>query len=219
MAQPGFLSDLLLWEVDVQADFMLPGGKLYVPGAEKIISAIKQVVSACHSANALLVASADAHKPDDPELKQWPPHCMKGTAGAEIIPEGRLQNVLIIPNESTFPVPTNLQQYEQVVIQKNELNVFSNPHTDESLRALSNNGIREDAEFIVFGVVTEYCVQFAAEGLLQRGKRVAVVKDAIKEIEPAQAECSLRDFKARGARLTTTAEVVQLLRGKSRRLA
>ena len=27
---------IIFWEVDVQADFMLPGGKLYVPGAEKI---------------------------------------------------------------------------------------------------------------------------------------------------------------------------------------
>jgi nicotinamidase-related amidase len=27
--------NFIFWEVDVQADFMLPGGKLYVPGAEK----------------------------------------------------------------------------------------------------------------------------------------------------------------------------------------
>ena len=26
--------DFIFWEVDVQADFMLPGGHLYVPGAE-----------------------------------------------------------------------------------------------------------------------------------------------------------------------------------------
>ena len=219
MAQSGFFPDTVFWEVDVQADFMLPDGKLYVRGAEKIIPAIKQLVNACHSANALLVSSADAHKPDDPELKQWPPHCMKGTAGAEIIPEGRLENVLIIPNESAFQVPVGLQQYEQIVIQKNELNVFSNPHTDELLSLLPRTGINQDAEFVIFGVVTEYCVQFAAEGLLQRGKRVAVVTDAIKEIEAAKGECSLCDFKALGARLTTTAQVVESVRDKSRRLA
>jgi len=28
---------IVFWEVDTQQDFMLPGGKLYVPGAEKII--------------------------------------------------------------------------------------------------------------------------------------------------------------------------------------
>lgn len=198
---------------------MLPGGKLYVPGAEKIIPTIKQLVSACLSANALLISSADAHKPGDPELEQWPLHCMKGTAGAEIIPEARLSNVLVIPNDHAFKVPPNVQQYEQVVIQKNELNVFSNPHTEELLAMLSSNGISDDAEFVVFGVVTEYCVQFAAEGLLQRRKRVAIVTDAIKEIEAAKGECSLRDFNAHGARLTTSREVQQLLTGKSRRMA
>ena len=31
------LRKIVFWEVDTQADFMLPGGKLYVPGAEKTI--------------------------------------------------------------------------------------------------------------------------------------------------------------------------------------
>ena len=35
---------IVLWEVDTQQDFMLPGGKLYVPGAEKIIPNIDRLV-------------------------------------------------------------------------------------------------------------------------------------------------------------------------------
>jgi nicotinamidase-related amidase len=31
-------SSLLFWDVDTQFDFMYPAGKLYVPGAETIIS-------------------------------------------------------------------------------------------------------------------------------------------------------------------------------------
>ena len=37
---------IVFWEVDAQADFMLPGGKLYVPGAEKIIPNIQRLVDA-----------------------------------------------------------------------------------------------------------------------------------------------------------------------------
>ena len=37
---------VILWEVDTQADFMLPGGKLYVPGAEKLIPNIKRLADA-----------------------------------------------------------------------------------------------------------------------------------------------------------------------------
>jgi len=33
-------------EVDVQADFMLPGGKLYVPGAEKLLLNIRRLTDA-----------------------------------------------------------------------------------------------------------------------------------------------------------------------------
>ena len=32
--------DFIFWEVDVQRDFMLPGGNLYVPGAEKLVPPI-----------------------------------------------------------------------------------------------------------------------------------------------------------------------------------
>ena len=34
--------DTIFWEVDAQADFMLPGGKLYVPGAEKLLPNIRK---------------------------------------------------------------------------------------------------------------------------------------------------------------------------------
>ena len=37
---------IVFWEVDAQQDFMLPGGKLYVPGAERIIPNIKRLVDA-----------------------------------------------------------------------------------------------------------------------------------------------------------------------------
>ena len=35
---------VVFWEVDLQEDFMLPGGKLYVPGSEKIIPNIRRLV-------------------------------------------------------------------------------------------------------------------------------------------------------------------------------
>jgi nicotinamidase-related amidase len=35
--------DFVFWEVDVQADFMLPDGKLYVPGAKKLLPNIRRL--------------------------------------------------------------------------------------------------------------------------------------------------------------------------------
>ena len=33
--------NIVFWEVDTQKDFMLPGGNLYVPGAEQLLPNIK----------------------------------------------------------------------------------------------------------------------------------------------------------------------------------
>ena len=49
---------IVFWEVDTQQDFMLPGGKLYVPGAEKIIPNITRLVNVAREGRVLLVSSA-----------------------------------------------------------------------------------------------------------------------------------------------------------------
>ncbi len=49
---------IVFWEVDAQADFMLPGGKLYVPTAEKIIPNIKRLVETAGETHTFLVSSA-----------------------------------------------------------------------------------------------------------------------------------------------------------------
>src|SRR5437899_10772164 len=77
----------LLWEVDAQADFLLPGGKLYVPQAEKIIPNLNRLVETARQGRAFLISSANAHQPHDPEFPEWPPHCVKATPGAEPTPE------------------------------------------------------------------------------------------------------------------------------------
>ena len=45
--------DFILWEVDTQADFMLPGGKLYVPGAEKLLPNIRRLTDAARQGRRL----------------------------------------------------------------------------------------------------------------------------------------------------------------------
>ncbi len=204
----------VLWEVDAQADFMLPGGKLYVPGAEKIIPNLNRLVEAARQGSVLLVSSADAHSPDDSEFREWPPHCLKGTAGAELIPEARTARQLVIPNQQDFVLPRDLGAYEQILLEKNTLDVFDNPNTD-ALLARVNASRKTDAdsnpEFLVFGVVTEYCVHCAADGLLRRGYRVSIVEDAIQSLDEKKGHKILADLKSRGARLITTEQALTLV--------
>jgi nicotinamidase/pyrazinamidase len=206
----------VLWEVDAQADFLLPGGKLYVPQAEKIIPNLNRLVEAARQGHAFLISSADAHYSDDPEFRQWPPHCVKGTFGAELIPEARAASHLVIPNQREFALPRDLGAYQQVILEKNTLDVFDNPHTDALLARLSPvSPPRDDSgpDFLIFGVVTEYCVRCAADGLLRRGRRVKLVKDAIQSLDQKKGSEILDDLQCRGAWLINTEEALALVHG------
>ena len=193
----------VLWEVDVQADFMLPGGKLYVPGAEKIIPNIKRLVDVARERRALLISSACSHTTDDPEFQTFPPHCLQGTPGARIVPEGLAEDVSTIPTNAVFKLPPDLLEHQQIVIEKQMLDVFSNPHTSSIVEKLPR-----DAEFVVFGVVTEYCVGLAAKGLLDRGRKVAIVTDAIETLKVDEGHRTVSNLTALGARLITTNEAL-----------
>lgn len=201
---------IVFWEVDAQMDFMLPGGKLYVSGAEKIIPNVKRLVDQARAGRAFLVSSADAHAPDDPEFQLFPPHCVKGTTGAEIIPEGLAPRRLTVPNDRSFSLPKRLSDYEQVVFEKQTLDVFDNPKADELVRKLGPN-----AEYVVFGVVTEFCVRCAVKGLLERGAKVALVGDAIETIASEEGDSAVKELQRHGARLISTDQAVRMAAGQA----
>lgn len=202
--------NVVFWDVDTQVDFMLPGGKLYVPGAEKLIPNLERLADAARQGRVFLVADRDFHSPSDEEFKKWPPHCLQGTAGAEVIPETLAERVFTVPNRPEISIPADLSAYQEVLLDKNTLDVFDNPNTErvlEQLQAL----VGRDPEFAVFGVVTEYCVRCAAKGLLERGRRVALVTDAIETLDPAIGRRALDELTAKGARLITTDEALALI--------
>jgi len=196
---------IVFWEVDAQRDFMLPGGRLYVPGAEKIIPNIQRLVKAAVESRTLLVSSACAHSEDDPEFATFPPHCIRGTPGAEIIPEGMAPRHVTIASDWSASLPQSTLDSPQILIEKQMLDVFSNPRT-----ATLVNLLGPDTAFAVFGVVTEYCVRCASDGLLERGRKVYVVRDAIETLDAAQGRATVDHLVSRGAQLITTAEAIAL---------
>lgn len=193
----------VFWEVDAQRDFMLPGGKLYVPGAEKLIRNIRRLVAAAESSGTLLISSACAHSENDPEFAAFPAHCIKGTDGARIIPEGMKKNFAVVPNDPSFKLPANILDSPQIVIEKQVLDVFSNPQTNALVERIG-----PDAEYVVFGVVTEFCVQCASKGLLDRGRKVFIVRDAIETLDQKEGRRTIESLLDAGAVLVDTTEMV-----------
>jgi nicotinamidase/pyrazinamidase len=199
----------VLWGVDIQRDFMLPGGALYVPGAERILPNVQRLVDLARAGRALLISSACQHTPDDPEFRVFPPHCVRGTPGAQLVPEARASRVLTVPNDPGFRMPPDLFAHDQILLEKQTLDVFQNPHA-----AAIINRLPDSTEFIVFGVVTELCVRCAAKGLLERGRRTSLVRDAVETLETGKGREAISELTGGGARLLSTAEALAQVNGQ-----
>ncbi len=150
-----------------------------------------------------LVSHGDFHPANDPEFKRFPPHCLKGTAGAELVPEALTDNFVRVENDVKAKLPEDLSKYQQIILEKQTLDIFDTCHARELVERLGTA-----AEFVVFGVATEYCVRLAVKGLLSRKRRVAVVRDAIEALAPEVGEKTLAEFRNLGARVVTTDEVL-----------
>jgi nicotinamidase/pyrazinamidase len=199
--------DFIFWEVDVQADFMLRGGKLYVPGAERLLPNIRRLTDAARRDEVFLVSHGCFHTVNDPEFKQFPPHCVKGTPGAEFVPEATTANFVRVENNANARLPEDLFRCQQIILEKQTLDIFETRHADALVERLGS-----DAEFVVFGVVTEYCVSCAVRGLLKRQRRVAVVRDAIETMASEVGRATLSEFVDMGVRMIHTEEILRDLK-------
>jgi nicotinamidase/pyrazinamidase len=183
--------------VDTQVDFIRPDGKLYVPGAEKLIPAWKRLTHFAAQRGILVLGDVDAHLPDDEEFKVYPPHCLAGTPGQEKIPETILPRQYLIPNRKV-ELRRDLSGYQQVILEKQTLDAFSNPNADDLLRLV---GL--EREVVVYGVVTECCVDLVVRGLIQRGYRVRLVTDATRHWDEEKARATLTLVQEKGELVTT----------------
>jgi nicotinamidase/pyrazinamidase len=199
-------TNVVFWEVDTQAEFMLPGGKLYVPGAERLLPNIRKLTDAARQGRVFLISHGCYHTKDDPEFRTFSPHCIKGTEGSAFVPEALTDKVLIVPNEASFAMPKDFSPYRQILFEKQTLDIFQSRYAAKFLHRFG-----DDVEFVVFGVVTEYCVSLAAMGLMDRGRRVSVVQDAIETLKAEDGERTVAELRNLGARFLSTDDALALL--------
>ena len=186
----------VFFDVDTQIDFLFPAGALYVPGGEKTIGTLGRLNRYAATQGIVVVSTTDAHAEDDPEFRQWPPHCVAGTTGQQKPSATLLDKRVTIPNA---PCAIGLAGAQQVLLEKQRLDCFTNVNLSQILSALAAD------RYVVYGVVTEICVRLAAFGLLKTGKRVELVTDAMLSLDDPQAADFVRDFQAQGGVLTAVA--------------
>lgn len=204
----------IFWDVDTQYDFMRSSGKLYVPGSEAIIPALRQLTEYAHARGVRIIASADDHLPGHRELsatpdwrETFPEHCMRGTAGQQKIEETALRNPLVIEPEPQDPVAlaARVRAHDgDILLHKHWFDVFTNPNLLPVLDALAPERI------VLYGVALDICDKYAMEGLLRLrpGIALTLVTDAVRAIDPAVGTALLEDWRRRGVRLASSAEIL-----------
>jgi nicotinamidase/pyrazinamidase len=188
----------VFFDIDTQMDFLYPAGALYVPAAEKILPMVQQLNRYAAARGIPLISSMDAHAEDDPEFTTWPPHCIAGTLGGQKVQGTLLEKRVIVPNQPGV-IPINGEQ--QVILEKQTLDVFDTATLGQILSRL-NAG-----RFVVYGVVTEYCVRRAAVGLQRAGHQVVVVSDAVQTLNQDHAAAFLDEFRKAGGTVAGLSEV------------
>lgn len=205
------LQTTLFYAVDTQRDFMLPEGKLYVPGAERILPQLETLTTCARQRGIAIAGSVDRHFPTDPELRtnggEYPEHCMDGTEGQKKVQATTPRQPIWIENRD-YPeaeLQALLRQEGEVYIEKQRFDVFAG---NRNAAAVFDILLRRKEDVVVYGVVTEVCVDQAITGLKDRSVRLHVPVDAIAALNEEQGKKTLEKWRRWGVHLTTVVEVV-----------
>jgi nicotinamidase/pyrazinamidase len=195
----------ILWDVDTQVDFVHAGGKLAVPDAEAAVPAMARLVEWARAEGIPHIASADDHELTDPEISEtpdfsstYPPHCLRGTRGAEKISETAQADPVPL---ALTEVPEKWLRGREFLLLKKHFDVFTNPNTERLLELL------DPEEVVLFGVATDVCNDAAIRGLLARGRKVVVMEDACRGLDEARTASCTAAWRASGVRFSSSAEL------------
>ncbi len=132
---------------------------------------------------------------------------MRGTPGQQKIVETTLRNPLVIEPEPEDPaaLAERVRRHDgDILLHKHWFDVFTNPNVLPVVDALS------PARIVLYGVATDVCDRYAVEGLLHHRPAIplTLVTDAVRAIDPAAGAALLQEWRRRGVRLATSAEVM-----------
>ena len=208
------MGKIVFWDVDTQYDFMMPDGKLYVPGAETLLENLDRLTSFARSNGIQICGSVDYHLLSDPEISDkpdyhetFPPHCLQGTAGQEKVSATKPTNPLWI--DSGKYEFTNLKKSlgdhnGEIIFRKQKFDVFSNPNVLDVLELL------KPTDIVVYGVALDVCDAYAIEGFLRLGRfNIYLVEDAVKPIYEDKAIELVASWTKRGVRSINTSYIVR----------
>lgn len=158
--------------VDMQNDFVKPGGSLLVPAARETLPAIQSLLAQARQAGVRVVYTQDTHREGDPEWQIWPEHCRIDTWGWQIIEE-------LAP------------QAGDLVVQKNRYDGFFDTELDYYLARLWKVN-----HLVIVGTVSSICVAHTAASAGLRWYRTVVPADGISALTEFDQALTLRQVSS-----------------------
>jgi nicotinamidase/pyrazinamidase len=163
--------------VDMLRGFMEEGYPLYIgAGARRIIPNIQKLLEMEMAGGSRIFFICDNHDPDDLEFKMFPPHCIEGTAEAEVIPE--------------------LAGYPGDIIPKKRYSGFYGTELEEKLKELQPD------KLVICGVLTNICVMHTTADARNRDYEVEIPLNCVASPDEAAHRFALEHMEGvLGARL------------------
>lgn len=187
----------VLIDVNTQKDFLIASGKVCIRNHRRVLSHVRRIMAWARRKHIPIISVSDVYPSDNGAT-----YCIDGSDGQKKV------RYTVIPNHVSFPADAQadipggiLGQYRQVILHKRCVDPFDEPRIERLLTEAKGS------EFIVIGANTEGAVMATALGLLQLGKKVCVVIDAVGSQNSRVAELALRKMKAKGARLAETKNI------------
>jgi len=165
--------------IDMLRGFLEEGYPLYCgASARRIIPNVQGLLEHELAQGSKIFFICDNHDPDDLEFKMFPPHCVRGTAEAEVIPE--------------------LARYSGEVIPKRRYSAFFDTPLGEKL------GEFKPEKLIICGVCTDICVLHTTANARNRDYQVEVPVDCVASFDEGAHRNALEHMeKVLGAKLTS----------------
>jgi len=190
----------LLIDIDTQKDFLFSGGNACVFDNEKILVNIRRIMAWARFEDVPVISIAEVHYNNSSETSLN--YCLEGTEGQRKIRYTLLDDRVSYPADGWNALPADLlRAHRQIILHKRCKDPFDEPRIDRLLSEVQAD------EFILIGVGAEDAVKATALGLLQRGKNVRVIVNALGSHNERQAKHAVRMMAAKGAKISTTKEL------------
>ena len=187
----------ILVDIDTQKDFLLARGKACIRNHRRVLAHIRRVMAWARSQQIPIISTAEVYPNNNGENTIG--YCIDGTDGQKKVRYTLLSDRVSLAADGNTDLPRDmLRQHRQIILHKRCVDPFDEPRIDRLLSEL------RASEFILVGACLEGAVKMTALGLLQRGKKVTVVIDAVGTHNNREAKLALRKMETKGARLIDT---------------